>query len=302
MNKFLHSLLAIVLAVTAVSCGGNSNDPNYTLSSISNPTDADSLMYYFGQLRAVKFWRDAERDSVLRTSEGQKDYMEGMHDAMKALNRSEAYLQGLLDGANHADNIANYSRNYGRKFNPDIMMKSMASALANDSVSNLGEIRREFYGIRNKMESDRDSREEQNATAALTAAGEKLGMTKLTNDLWKKTLVQGAGDQIERGDRIEVAMQMTTIDGHKIPINLPNEIIVGGRLMSILFSDAVLSMRQGDRCEFATTALALFGSHAHQMDLKPQSIVLMTISVIGEVDNSERPATDYESSNPLIQD
>ncbi len=287
MNKFLHSLLAIVLAVTAVSCGGNSNDPNYTLSSISNPTDADSLMYYFGQLRAVKFWRDAERDSVLRTSEGQKDYMEGMHDAMKALNRSEAYLQGLLDGANHADNIANYSRNYGRKFNPDIMIRSMYSALQADSVDNLPEIRKHFYAIRNAMEQDRDERDTEHASAALTKAAEQLGMTRLTPDLWKKILVNGTGDKVERGDRIGVAMQMTTIDGHKIPIHLPTQLVLGGRVISTVFTDAGLSMRYGETSEFATTALAIFGSHAAQLDLKPETVLIIKIAVLGEIDSSD---------------
>ena len=70
MNKFLPSVLALLLAIASVSCGDNNSNQNYSLSQISNPTDADSLMYYFGQLRAVKFWRAAARDSALRTPEG----------------------------------------------------------------------------------------------------------------------------------------------------------------------------------------------------------------------------------------
>lgn len=280
----IFTFASLLLVGATVSCGdaNTHRNTNFTLSQISKPTDADSLMYYFGQLLALKYWDDAETDSVLRTDEGRKEYLAGVQDALKALNRSEAYLQGLMDGADHAENIIAYSRNYGRDFNADIMMKSMRSTIYNENAPDLTEVRGEFYTIRNRMETMRDAREESQATAALEAAAEKMGMTKVSNDLWKKVMVEGAGAAVVRGSHVQVAIQLTTLSGHQIPITLPNEVRVGARLVSTVFTDAFLSMKYGERCEFLTTALALFGSHSRQMGLKPNEVIVITMSIIGE--------------------
>lgn len=302
MNKILSALLVGLVLVGLVSCNEENRNQQYSLSQLSNPTDADSLMFYFGQLRAIKFWRDAENDSTLRNREARDEYLEGMKEAMKVLGHSEAYMIGFLDGASHAENIANYSRNYNRKFNPEVMVNSMVAALNADSVENIPEVRRRFYAIRNRLENDRDRRDEAKANDALVKTAQKMGMERVSNDLWKKVIVNGAGEQIERGDRIEVTMLLTTIDGHKIPIHLPSQLAVGTRMISTVFPDAILSMRFGDRCEFATTALAVFGSHTSQMDLHPESILLLTISVIGEVDPSDPNFVDDGSAEMLLHD
>lgn len=293
-NKIITGLLCLAVSVTVfTSCQNDERrQAAYTISQISNPTDADSLMFYFGQLRAIKFWRDADTDTLLRTQTAQKEYLAGVEAGLKALDKSEAYLKGLLVGADLAESIREYSRNYGRTFNSDIMMKSMRSTLNQDSAPDLMKVRHEFYSIRNNMEMMRDARESEKADIALQAAGEKMEMTKITNDLWKKVMVEGAGPEIVRGSRAEVAMQLTTLAGHKIPLVLPNEIVVGARLISTVFSDALLTMRYGERCEFLTTALALFGSHARQMDLSPDDVLVLTISIIGEVAGNGAPGED----------
>lgn len=285
MNKILLPILLFAISLGVVSC--RQNERGFSLSDISNPTASDSLMYYLGQIRAVKYWKDAENDSTLHDPDAKEDYMEGMKDALKALGKSDAYMMGLLEGAQQAENISTYANSYGMKFNPDIMIRSMYSALQADSVDNLPEIRKHFYAIRNAMEQDRDERDTEHASAALTKAAEQLGMTRLTPDLWKKILVNGTGDKVERGDRIGVAMQMTTIDGHKIPIHLPTQLVLGGRVISTVFTDAGLSMRYGETSEFATTALAIFGSHAAQLDLKPETVLIIKIAVLGEIDSSD---------------
>ncbi len=285
MNKILLPILLFAISLGVVSC--RQNERGFSLTDISNPTASDSLMYYLGQIRAVKYWKDAENDSTLHDPDAKEDYMEGMKDALKALGKSDAYMMGLLEGAQQAENISTYANSYGMKFNPDIMIRSMYSALQADSVDNLPEIRKHFYAIRNAMEQDRDERDTEHASAALTKAAEQLGMTRLTPDLWKKILVNGTGDKVERGDRIGVAMQMTTIDGHKIPIHLPTQLVLGGRVISTVFTDAGLSMRYGETSEFATTALAIFGSHAAQLDLKPETVLIIKIAVLGEIDSSD---------------
>ena len=289
MNRNLLSILLLfALSLGVVSC--RQNERGFSISDLTNPTASDSLMFYLGQLRAVKYWKDAETDSTLQDHEAKKEFMEGMKDALKALGRSDAYLMGLLEGAQQAENISTYATNYGSKFNPDIMIRSMYSALEADSVADLSAIRRHFYAIRNVMEQDRDERDMEHATEALTKTAGELGMTRLTDDLWKKVNVAGSGAKIERGDRADVAMQLMTVDGHRIPIHMPSQIVVGPRMISTVFTDAMLSMNYGDNCEFATTALAVFGSHAAQLSLSPETILILTIAVLGEAETADTSA------------
>lgn len=301
MKKFLTSIIAAGIIAALTSCG-ESDRNNYSLSQISNPTDADSLMYYYGQLRAIKFWKDVANDSILNTKEAQKEYLEGMRDAMKALDRSDAYLMGLIEGANNAANISDYSHSYARKFNPQVMMKSMMAALNNDSVEDLMVIRRNFYNLRNRLEQDRDSRDEIKATEALIVTAKQLGMTRVTNDLWKKVLIEGAGDKVERGDRAELAIQLSTIDGQKVPLHFPSQIVVGGRLVSTVFPDAFLTMKYGQTAEFATTALAVFGSHSEQMGLKPETVLILHVNFIGELNADDPNVIDDGSTGILFED
>lgn len=282
-HLLLLPLAALLMLTMSVSCSDKADRGAYSLADISDPTPSDSLMFYLGQLRASKFWRDAATDSALRIKGAQEDYVKGIKDALEALDRPYAYLVGLLEGAQMAENIHSYSVNYGHDFNIDIMLRSMRSALAADSVTDLSEIRRNFYSIRNLMEIERDERDNLLADEALSKAGEELGMRQLTPDLWKKEIVQGSAEKVERGDRVQVAMQLRTRTGQKIPIRLPSEVILGTRVVSTVLTDALLSMHYGAQSEFATTALALFGSHADQLDLHPESVLIITIAVLGEL-------------------
>lgn len=282
------------LLAGTVACDNHRNDRDFSLNSIANPSDADSLMYYFGQLRAVKYMRDSELDTMLTSKEAEKEYLEGLREGLKSLKRSEAYMLGLLSGAEHAYNIRNYSRNYDREFNPDVMIRSMTAALESDSDINVAEARRNFYNLRNRMESDRNSRDIIEARKALASRVETLGMSKIHDNLWNKVLIHGGGKSLERGDRISVAMALHTIDGQRIPLRLPTEYVVGGRFISTIVTDAMLSMHYGDRCEFATSALALFGSHCDQMSVSPDDVMIITISVLGELEDNELIQTDTD--------
>ena len=182
------------------------------------------------------------------------------------------------------------------------MMKSMMAALNNDSVEDLMVIRRNFYNLRNRLEQDRDSRDEIKATEALIVTAKQLGMTRVTNDLWKKVLIEGAGDKVERGDRAELAIQLSTIDGQKVPLHFPSQIVVGGRLVSTVFPDAFLTMRYGQTAEFATTALAVFGSHSEQMGLKPETVLILHVNFIGELNADDPNVIDDGSTGILFED
>ena len=62
------------LSILLSSCGGNNNSDSIRhLGDYKETTAADSLIYYFGQLRAVDYWQYAQQDTILKTQQSRED-------------------------------------------------------------------------------------------------------------------------------------------------------------------------------------------------------------------------------------
>ncbi len=80
------------------SCqGGASSDGQASSGDLKNATPADSLIYYFGQMRGAEYRRQAERDTTLADAQAKKAYLQGVQAGMNAVKSAdEAYDNGHI--------------------------------------------------------------------------------------------------------------------------------------------------------------------------------------------------------------
>lgn len=258
------------------------------INEMSNLTEADSAMYYFGQMRAGEYWREAQRDTALKTREARDAYLKGLKAGMDLVKAASGendinatYNQGVFMGVQIAMNMAEFDKTYETKSNKSTVLQSIAYGLENDSVVKDSEAQSEFYGIMNRLDEKKEAADKANSATALASEASKLQMTKINDQLYGKVLKAGNGTALKQGDKIDVEMTLKKANGEKIDMQLPKQIEIGNKYMSGPFSDALSSMTDKETKEFATTAYELFGSRTSQMGYKATDVMLVTIEIKG---------------------
>lgn len=76
---------------------------------------------------------------------------------------------------------------------------------------------------------------------------------------------------------MKVDISIKTLAGKEINAPLPTELTIGQRLQGPL-NEALLSLSSGQKGEFLTSAQALFGPRASQLDLEPADVLVISIA------------------------
>lgn len=281
--KIRNLFAAAACAALLASCSGG--DSAKSGDNLAGASAADSLIYYFGQIRASEYWREAANDSTLRDEAAIQAYMRGVRAGLDAVRQNdEQYNQGLFMGIQLAMNMSQFEKDYDIKLDRQALAKSMAEGLRNDSAVNMQEAQKGFYGVMAGLNAAREQRDREASAKALEAAGAKLGMEQVNPVLWAgKPVIHGPGTPLEQGDRVRVHIAATTESGAPINVRMPGEVTIGDRYVSAPIGDAVAAMHLGEKRRFATTASTLFSSRASQLHLEPSEIVLLSIEVSPEL-------------------
>ena len=263
----------MAVAVLATGCQNGSDSG---LSSTSTP--ADSLMYYLGQMRAIEYKREAERDTAMNTPEARRAYMQGMEAGMSGMRADdEAYNKGFMQGMQMAVNMHDFTENYGLKLSQQVFLKSLKSSLDSDSLPENRKVQVEFRRLMNQIQADKEEQDKQASRETLSQEAAKMDLPKINDDLYGTVTEKTDGEAFKDGDEVNIDIKVTKADGSEIRGQLPTKVKVGGRNVPEMVTEALKTMKDDETAKFATTAVAFYGQRAKQMGLEPTDVVCFTV-------------------------
>lgn len=240
---------------------------------------ADSLMYYFGQLRGTEFQQMAMQDTVLDSKAARQEYLKGVQAGLNAVKAGkDAYNNGVFLGMQMAMNMAQFAGDYGVKLSNTSFLKGMReSVMADSAIDNTSELQQNFYRLMGEFNSAKEKRDSIASAEVLVKEAGAKKYSKVTDGLYALS-TPADGEKIKDGDKVKVGLKITTVDGKQVNAPLPDQLTVGKRMAGNPVNDALLTLASGQTGKFMTTAHALFGQRCTQMGLKPADVLLFEIS------------------------
>lgn len=262
------------IAFMAVSCqngGGN-------LSSSSTPTD--SLMFYLGKIEGSNYLREANRDTTLKESSSKQAYVNGLRAGLAALkDGDENYNRGVMMGMQMAAQIMNYSEQNDVKINPNVYVGSVASTIMADTMPNVNEAQSNVRQLMQNIEKAKQEKDKAASQESLKKVAQGAGLPAITDDLYGKATSTTDGEALKDGDEVELSGQFTKEDGEPISIGLNPKWKIGERRnFPEVVNEALKSLKSGESGEFMTTAHAIYGARAKQMNLEPNDVIKFTLT------------------------
>lgn len=281
MKKAIYTFIASSLLLAG--CGKEKPAP---LGNLGEPSLSDSLIYYYGLLEGESYLSDAKSDTTLLSYESRQRYLKGLRDGLRAVEEAnDTYNQGLQTGIELALSLYGYNRKYGIDLNKELLYKSIAYKLESDSTPSLAESMAEFHRIVEKLDFNKREEMVKEMHLSLAQEGARLKMKKLSDDLYVMDSKTGTGDSIRRGDLVFATLNYVLENGRNLEMPAAQQLTVGGPTMPDVMIRVYTRMKKGGAAQYATTADALFGSHAYQLGLQPQEVVLMSVTI----NNVENP-------------
>lgn len=270
----IKTLLAVAAgAFLLTACGPQGKN----LDQISDATPGDSMVYYFGQLRAAEYNREAERDTTLKTKQAKEDYLQGVEAGMAAFKSgNEAYNRGLFMGMQMATNIEQFKTDYDVNLSKKVFVEALANVLMSDSTQDLSSAQGEFYRLMNQFNEQKEKRDSEAANAAVAKEAQKLKLAKISDTLYGGATDKKDGAQIKDGDDVTVDVKLSHPDGKAIDLPIPSSLKVGSRSLPEPLTEALKALKSGESGKFVTSAQALFGQRSSQFNLKPADVVVIT--------------------------
>lgn len=266
------------LSILLSSCGGNNNSDSIRhLGDYKETTAADSLIYYFGQLRAVDYWQYAQQDTILKTQQSREEYMKGVKAGMDAVNSSDAYNQGLYVGIQLAMNMKEFQEGYGCKFDRKILLNAIEDGLKNDSIIDAGEANARFREVLEEMNVRKEEADKKEAIENLSKEAKANNWVEINPTLYAHPATS-AGKKLTEGQVVKAEIEIATLDGRVID-SRPTDALTVGRSYPGPITDAVNTMSENESRTFYTTAPAVMGRYYERYNLKPTQILKLTIKL-----------------------
>ncbi len=274
----IRSILSIAAAGLLLAACQNSGDK--AASGLADETaKADSLMYYFGQLRGSEYEQQAMQDTTLDSKTARQEYLKGVQAGLNAVKAGkDAYNNGVFLGMQMAMNMSQFAEDYGVKLSNKAFVRGMREAVMADSVTaNPNDLQQNFYRLMGEFNSAREKRDSIASADALVEEASAKKYTKVTDGLYSLS-APADGVKIKDGDKVKLALKITTPDGNQVNAPLPDQITVGKRMAGNPVNDALLTLASGQTGKFMTTAHNLFGQRSAQMGLKPSDVLLFEVT------------------------
>ena len=273
--KFLRILPVAAIACLAVSCQNGSG------SLSENSSQTDSLMYYLGQMHAADYLREANRDTTMKEAGEKQAYLSGVRAGLAALKEgNETYNKGVMMGMQMASQMMSFSEQMGIDINKNAYVSSLQGALLADSMPNTATAQRDFRTVMSNIEAAKEARDKEASQESLKQVAESDNLPKISDDLYGKVSVANNDTTVlADGDEINLVAKVTKENGDAVNMPLPPKGKIGNkRSFPEIISSAVLSLKNGETGEFLTSAHALLGNRAKQMDLEPTDVLKLTLT------------------------
>lgn len=270
-------IFAFLLTVALSGCSKSGESP---INNLGVPSPSDSLIYFYGLTEGAEYWREASYDTIMGTEKHRRQYLKGLRDGLDAVaETSDIYNRGLREGIDLALSLYDYNRIYGVQLDRDLLYRSIAYALQNDSVTTLAEAAEGYRKVLEKMDLRKRREEVRETRLTLKAEATRLDYTKVTADLYAGKVVTGTGESIRLGDIVFFNVTYTLENGDNLQMPSPEQVRVGSGAMSEVMTDILLHLRKGGEGKFLTTANSLFGTRASGIGLNPGQVVKVSVQV-----------------------
>lgn len=271
--KHLKFLPLVALACAAVACqnGGGSLSENSSTS--------DSLVYYLGQMNAGDYLREANRDTTMKELQSKQAYLEGVKAGLAALKEGdETYNKGVMMGMQMANNIINFGENTGVMLDKSGYVASLSGALMADTMPNSQLAQMEFRRLMTKIDNEKKERDQITSRETLGQVAKASNLPKIDDDLYGQVTSTTDGPILNDGDEVTAELTVTKENGEELSMPMPSKGKIGNtRSFPAVVSNAMLNLKSGETGEFMTTAHALLGNRAKQMNLEPKDVLKMTV-------------------------
>ncbi|MDE6447497.1 MAG: hypothetical protein K2L35_04175 [Muribaculaceae bacterium] len=284
LKNLLFAAGASMLMLSACSSDNGKSGDMRTLSDYENVTTADSLLYYYGQLRAVDYWQQASADSTMASRESRDEFLKGLRAGMDAARESRAYTLGLAAGVQISINMKDFADDYKVSYNRQIMLNAIEDGLKNDSAVNPGEANQEFRRILNQLNMQKEEADRAIAIETLAEAAKAGKWQKLSESLYAAPATGNAdGAAIKTGDNIGVKVEISNTDGKELDRRNMDSLRVGQGFPGSV-TEALLTMKVGETRKFYTTGPEMFGRFTERYNVKPTQVITFTITTMPAVE------------------
>lgn len=274
-RKIIYGLAAAGLLLL-----GACSHPPRSLAEIEDADTGDSLLYYYGQMRANEYWQRAMRDTSLRSEKERQRYLDGIRDGLRAVrDDGEIYNDGLRAGVRMGINLRQFSDIYGLDFDEDVLFEAIEKGLDGyDDIPEL-EYQQKFDNIVAELRQVKKEENKKISRVSLIEVAREKNMTKVYDDLYYRVERQGSGETGKEGMHISPTIDFYDMDGHMIDVPTPEQMVIGATTTPKPITEAFKRLNKGTEAVFATSARAVFKSRAINMGLQPTDVIIMHIIV-----------------------
>lgn len=276
MKKILPAIAVLTILMTLAACGDRKS---IDITQYKNPSSADSMLFYFVQLRAHEYWEKAAKDTMMRSKEAREKFLEGFDEGFSLVNDDPDYNRGVELGVRMATNFKNFEKLYSVKFNTDLVLPSFRYGLQDGMDIPELNYQEKFYDLLNRMKNEQRTRDHAKAKLSLIEEARHQQMTKISENLYYRVLKNGEGPYLKEGNSAYVVVNYERADGQDIGVPSPGLITVGSNGMPEVSVEAYTRLNKGAVALFATTAEALFGTRTYIMGMKPEDVLLITVTL-----------------------
>lgn len=263
MKTILRLTFILLLSAVLTSCEGRGGK---SLSQMSDMTAADSLLYYFGQMRVHEYMQNANADTTLLSLESRRRFMDGVRDGYNMLKADDpVYNLGVRAGARMARKALTFEDEYYVTLNKEVLFESMEYALLHADSLDALEAQKHFYAMLRKLNANREKQDRYNASHTLKGIAEKQKMKEIKPNLYEKVVKESHGAQIRKGSVINAGVNYYKSNGEDLGMPTPEELVVGSPEMPAIVTEMYCAMKVGEKAIFATSAFDVFG-HRMQSD------------------------------------
>lgn len=272
--KLLKFLPVAAIALATVSCQNGGG----TLSENATPTD--SLMYYLGQMHAADYIRESERDTTMKEASEKQAYLSGVKAGLAAMREGDdSYNKGVMMGMQMASQIISFTEQMGVKVNPTAYVSSLTAAINANTIPNSAIVQSEFRKVMTNIENEKAEKDRVSSQESLQKVAQAAGEPKISDDLYGKVTVPNDSAALTDGEEVSLQLTLTKENGEAVNLPLaPKGKIGNKRSFPEIVSTALLQLKSGETGQFLTTAHALLGNRAKQMNLEPNDVLKMTVT------------------------
>lgn len=298
--KSLRILLAALSAAMFIfpSCDKGSPKP---LSDFKDADLDDSLMYYYGTMRAADYWHACEADTFLRGKEAREQYMQGLIDGMNAFKEgNNAYNEGFRQGVRSAVVANNIAEDLDHKLKREYFISGFRYGMEKDSSINSAKTQRLYMKAKSKLERQVEKADAESGLKKLARYAQNNGFKKINDRIYGYTYHPGTGALVRKGDVVYVDVSYMHTNGINLGMPSPKSLTVGSAGIPEVVTAGYENMRKGSAVYFLTTAEELWGDRADIIGLAPSDLVKISVKVNDVVRAGSQTPAEADTVNTGI--